>query len=227
VIFLACLICFKRLIEYTAMTAARPDLRREAGQRTRTRLIDAAQELIAEHGEEGVTLRGLTTAADANVAAVSYHFGSLASLCDAAIEYALERYLDAQQEAVSALAPGSSLEELAAAFAEPMISAVAAGGRELALIRIVARGGIDPPKGWVRFGARFDRIRADVLRVLKANLPEVSDRDLTFRTRCVAGLLNWLVLAPVGSDLTHKSRKQIGRQVVPVLAGTFRGSSSG
>ena len=83
--------------------------------------MDAALDLIAERGEEGVTLRELTDAADANVAAVSYHFGSLKSLCDAAIEDALERYLDAQQEAVSALGPESTLEELAAAFARPMM----------------------------------------------------------------------------------------------------------
>ena len=67
--------------------------------------MEAALDLIAERGEEGVTLRELTDAADANVAAVSYHFGALKSLCDAAIEQALEGYLDAQQAAVSALRP--------------------------------------------------------------------------------------------------------------------------
>ena len=80
--------------------------------------------MLAERGEEGVTLRELTDAADANVAAVSYHFGSLGSLCEAAIEDALERYLDAQQEAVGALGPESMLEDLAAAFARPMMRAL-------------------------------------------------------------------------------------------------------
>src|SRR5919106_2575903 len=128
------------------MGSARADQRREAGLRTRARLMDAALDLIAERGDEGVTLRALTDAADANVAAVSYHFGSLGSLCDAAIEDALERYLDAQQEAVSALGPEATLEELAAAFARPMIGALAGGGPDLAVMRIVARSGIDPPE---------------------------------------------------------------------------------
>ena len=78
------------------MESARADQRRVAGERTRTRLMEAALDLIAERGEEAVTLRELTDAADANVAAVSYHFGALKSLCDAAIGQALERYLDAQ-----------------------------------------------------------------------------------------------------------------------------------
>jgi AcrR family transcriptional regulator len=202
------------------------DQRREAGLRTRSRLMDAALDLVAQRGEEAVTLREITDAADANVAAVSYHFGSLGSLCDAAIEYALERYLDAQQDAVSALKPESTLEELAAAFARPMMQALAAGGRDLALMRIVARSGIDPPEGWDRLAARFDQIRADVLRVLKTNLPEVKDRELIFRTRCVAGLLNWLVLAPVGAELGNRSEKQLQALLVPVVAGAFGGLSA-
>ena len=203
------------------------DQRREAGLRTRTRLMDAALDLLAERGEDGVSLRELTDAAQANVAAVSYHFGSLKSLCDAAIEYALERYLDAQQEAVSALAAEASLEALAAGFARPMMRALAVGGRDLDVMRIVARSGIDPPQGWDRFDASFDRVRADVLRVLKANVPGVRDQELIFRTRCAAGLLNWLVLAPVGAEFRNKSEKQIERLLVPVLAGIFRGTSTG
>src|SRR2546421_4239009 len=209
------------------MESARADQRRAAGERTRARLMEAALDLIAERGEEGVTLRELTDAADANVAAVSYHFGALKSLCDAAIDQALERYLDAQEAAVSALPLESTLEELAAAFARPMISALTKGGRDRGVIRIVARAGIDPPEGWDRFDARFDQIRADVLRVLKADLPGVRAPELIFRTRCAAGMLNWLVLSPIGPELGNKSEKQLERLLVPVLAGAFRGTNAG
>src|SRR2546429_9669912 len=149
------------------MGSARADERRVAGERTRTRLMGAALGLIAERGDEGVTLRELTDAADANVAAVSYHFGSLKSLCDAAIDQALESYLDAQEAAVSVLPPESTLEELAAAFARPMISALTKGGRDRAVIRIVARAGIDPPEGGHRPEPRFDPIRRGRLCVLQ------------------------------------------------------------
>jgi AcrR family transcriptional regulator len=188
--------------------------------------MDAALDRLAECGEDGVTLRELTDAAEANVAAVSYHFGSLQSLCDAAIEHALERYLDAQQEALSTLSRESTLEQLAATFARPMIGALVAGGRDLAIMRIVARAAIDPPKGWDRLAARFDQIRADMVPVLKANVPGVKHRELIFRVRAAAGLLNWLVLAPIGAELRHKSEKQLERLLVPVLAGVFRGTSS-
>jgi AcrR family transcriptional regulator len=206
------------------MPATKADQRREAGQRTRARLMDAALDLLAERGEDGVTLRALTDAAGANVAAVSYHFGSLQSLCDAAVEHALEQYLDAQEAAVGALGAESTLEDAAAAFARPMMNAMSVGGRDLAVMRIVARAGIDPPQGWERFDARFDRIRREVLHMIKPHVPRARDQELIFRTRCAAGLLNWLVLAPVGTELRTRSVRQIERRVVPVLAGTFRGN---
>jgi AcrR family transcriptional regulator len=207
------------------MASAKVDQRREAGLRTRARLLDAALGLLAERGEDGLTLREVTVAAEANVAAVSYHFGSLKALSDAAIDHAIERYLDAQEEAVSTLGPESTLEELAAAFARPMMRALASGGRDLAVMRIVARAGIDPPQGWDRFDPRFDRIRADVLRVLKAHVRDANDRELILRTRCVAGMLNWLAVAPIGAELQNKTEKQLERLLVTVIAGAFRGTS--
>ncbi|MFF3582492.1 TetR/AcrR family transcriptional regulator [Streptomyces mirabilis] len=206
--------------------AKKTDLRREAGQRTRDGLQTAALELLAQRGQEGVTLREITDRAGANVAAVSYHFGSLKALCDSAIEHALERYLDAQIQALDPLGSTSTLQELAAAFARPMVSALAAGGQDLAVMRTVARVGIDPPQGWERLNGKFDQSRREALRVLTANLPEVDEQELIFRTRCAAGLLNWLALAPIGAELAAMSAEQIERQLVPVVAGAFRGDAA-
>jgi AcrR family transcriptional regulator len=209
------------------MEAASADRRREAGLRTQARLLEAALTMISERGEDGVTLRELTDAAGANVAAVSYHFGSLQRLCDAAVEHALERYLDDQQEALSALRPEATLEALTAAFARPMIRALAAGGRDLAILRIVSRAALDPPQGWDRFDARFEAIRADALRVLKTTIPDVKNRELILRVRCVAGMLNWLALAPINAELGTMSEKQLERLLVPIIAGAFRGTTPG
>ena len=203
------------------------DQRREAGLRTRARLTDAAIDLLAERGEGGVTLREVTDSAGANIAAVSYHFGSLQGLCDAAIAHALERYLDAQESAVSSLEPGSTLEDVAAAFSRPMIRALAEGGHDLDVLRIVSRAAIDPPPAWDRFDARFQRIRAIVVRRLRDNVPVVSDGELAFRTRCAAGVVSWVALAPVGRELRGKPRKQIERRVVPVVAGVLAGPAPG
>ena len=80
-----------------------------------------------------------------------------------------------------------------------MVGALAVGGRDLDVIRIVARAGIDPPEGWDRFDPRFDRI-VPMFSACCARTFPVSTEELIFRTRCAAGLLNWLVLAPVGES---------------------------
>ena len=47
--------------------------------------------LLAEQGEDAIRLRELTAAAQANVAAVHYHFGSLRALFQVAETEAVER----------------------------------------------------------------------------------------------------------------------------------------
>ncbi|MEV8517955.1 hypothetical protein [Dactylosporangium sp. NPDC051484] len=51
---------------------------------------------------------------------------------------------------MSVLESASTIAESAAAFARPMVSALAAGGRDLLAMRTVARIGTDPPRGWDR-----------------------------------------------------------------------------
>ena len=48
----------------------------ERGAATRQALLDTAERLFAEHGYGATSLRRITAAADANLAAVHYHFGS-------------------------------------------------------------------------------------------------------------------------------------------------------
>ena len=50
---------------------------------TRSRILDAAESLLVEHGLDGTTLRMITAAAQANLAAVNYHFGSKEALIEA------------------------------------------------------------------------------------------------------------------------------------------------
>lgn len=49
---------------------------RTASELTLTRLLDAAREAFSQHGFQGATVREICRRAEANVAAVNYHFGS-------------------------------------------------------------------------------------------------------------------------------------------------------
>lgn len=56
---------------------------------TKSRILDAAEQLIAEHGLE-VSLRTITQLAQVNLAAVNYHFQSKDALIDAVIARRIE-----------------------------------------------------------------------------------------------------------------------------------------
>lgn len=52
----------------------------DTGKTTKSRLLDAAQQLYTKAGHEGLSLRDLTELAGVNLAAVNYHFGSKTAL---------------------------------------------------------------------------------------------------------------------------------------------------
>ncbi len=61
---------------------------RTASEQTRARLLDAAREAFSQHGFQGATVREICRRAEANVAAVNYHFGSKDGLIAEALNFA-------------------------------------------------------------------------------------------------------------------------------------------
>jgi TetR/AcrR family transcriptional regulator, regulator of cefoperazone and chloramphenicol sensitivity len=59
----------------------------EASQ-TRARLLSAAREVFSQHGFQGATVREICSRADANLAAVNYHFGNKNGLIAEVLNFA-------------------------------------------------------------------------------------------------------------------------------------------
>jgi AcrR family transcriptional regulator len=76
----------------------------------RQRILTAARELFAQHGYEGTSVRDITARAKANLAAITYHFGSKEALFHAVIRSVAEPLVDAVQRA--AQGPGTPLERV-------------------------------------------------------------------------------------------------------------------
>jgi AcrR family transcriptional regulator len=60
---------------------------KSASEKTRLRLLEAAREVFSEHSFQGATVREICRRADANVAAVNYHFGSKDELLAEALNF--------------------------------------------------------------------------------------------------------------------------------------------
>jgi AcrR family transcriptional regulator len=201
-------------------TAVSTDGRREAGVRTRQRLIDATLDLLAEHGEGGVSLRAITEAAGANVAAVSYHFGSKDTLVRAAIEESLDRLVDEQTEGLRALAD-PTLEQIATAWTAPVVRAVAASPcQEQVFMRVVGRcvsGCSDERREQI--GARSTDAEDELVAALARVVPDAGEAELRFRAAAVNSILNFVTTGAAGLD--GKPAAEIERLLVPVVAGAL------
>jgi AcrR family transcriptional regulator len=199
------------------------DGRRELGEQTRRRLLDATRVLLAERGEDAVTLRDITQRACANVAAASYHFGSLAALRRAAIQEAIGTLIEGQIAGYRALDDDATVEQIAAAFAEPLIAAFTNPGcAQQASLRIMARVTRDPPpelEEWMR--ATIARADAELLPHLRRALPGLTEYELRFRLQCAFGILYYLIKGRMRVDLHDKSGSELERMLVPVIAGAL------
>jgi AcrR family transcriptional regulator len=203
------------------------DGRREAGERTRQRLLEATRALLAEHGEDGVTLRAITDAANANVAAVSYHFGSKEALCRATCEQAIGRLVDEQIDGLRQLGEDATLEEIAAAWARPVIGAMCGPPCETqAFLRILARVIADPPpelREWM--ASTMARGEAALLEPLRRALPGVPDDDLRFRVECAASVFHHMSTGSMRAVVGTKTEPELERLLVPVIAGALAGGA--
>lgn len=202
------------------------DGRRTAGERTRGLLLDAAQQLIAERGESAIRLRELTERAGTNVAAVHYHFGSLSSLLSTAASAAVEHIVDAQIRELDVLPADASLDEIAAAYFRPMVQALQGSdsmGRPY--VRVLSRVAADPPAGLEQWAQQVTgRAHTALAARLRFVLPSVSEQELTFRIKCIGGILVLLSVTALEPELQGKSPEAVERLLVPVIVGALRGS---
>src|SRR5512139_1559990 len=99
----------------------------DARQDTRDRLLDAVEALFLEHGYDGTSARMITGAADANLAAVNYHFGGKEGLFQAMLARRLdalhaERLAQLERDEAAARGRALSCERILAALFIPALS---------------------------------------------------------------------------------------------------------
>src|SRR5262245_57804555 len=142
---------------------------------TRTRILDAAEELFMQHGFEATSMRLLTSRAGVNLAAVNYHFGSKHALIEAVFRRRLDPMNLARISALDALERDNrplAAEAIIRAFVGPslrMIEDAKGGGRNF--IRLLGRTYTEPAKQ-VRaligqmYGPAMERYKAALERAL-------------------------------------------------------------
>lgn len=170
------------------------DRRRLAGAATRQRLIEAASDALAAGGARGVSLRAVSKAADANVAAVKYHFGSREALIAEVVESSGREVISRQRVALDQLAARpdrSTARAWAEAWASPLVRVATAPTREeRRLGRIIGQALADPDSALdARFRQLISETDEQLIRGVRTALPRVDERDLRLRLAFMASAL--------------------------------------
>ncbi len=166
------------------------------GADTRERLLDAAEQIFAERGFEGASMRAVTQAAGASVSAANYHFGSKEALLRETLlrrvgplnERRIAR-LDALEEAANG--HPLELETIVEAFLRPVFEEHAASDDATARFRQVAARIYSDPPGVVSAMKRelFGPIVTRFVAALTAALPEKSREEIELGFQLTVGVM--------------------------------------
>lgn len=98
----------------------------------RTRLLDVAERLFADHGVEGISLRAINAEAGLSAAALHYHFGSKQAVVEALLERRMPELMARRGERLAELAgragPAATTRQVLAALLEPQVLLLKDGG---------------------------------------------------------------------------------------------------
>ena len=163
---------------------------------TRTRILDAAEELFMLHGFEGTSMRQLTSRAGVNLAAVNYHFGSKDALIEAVFRRRLDPMNAARLAALERLEDPSA-EDIIRAFIRPglrLVEDAKGGGRNFT--RLLGRTYTEPAK---RLRALIGQMYAPTMERYKAALqralPQMPADELVWRMHFMFGTLAYTLAA--------------------------------
>lgn len=172
-------------------------------QVTTDRLLDAAEELFAERGFEGASVRAITRRAGTNPAAVHYHFGGKESLLRAVFDRVLapvnrERLARLDEAEADAHDGRPDLEAVLHAFIAPDLDLIRAGGRRGRLVaRFLGRAHTEPAavvhalirRQFGELGRRFEQ-------ALARALPHLPPDEIGRRLHWIVSILTGMLALP-------------------------------
>jgi AcrR family transcriptional regulator len=159
---------------------------------TKLRILEAAETLFARHGFAGASLRQVTSAANVNLAAVNYHFGSKDKLIEEVFRRRLDQLNGRRMKALEELNPHASLEDVLAAFIRPALELTHESDAGGALVRVLARAYAEQNDRLRRFlSENYGHVIRQFAHVLADLLPDLGKEELYWRIDIVSGALTY------------------------------------
>jgi AcrR family transcriptional regulator len=183
---------------------------------TKDRILGAAEELFAQHGFAGTSLRQVTTRADVNIAAVNYHFGSKENLVNEVFRRRMDEMSArrlAQLKTALQQHPGE-LEPVLAAFVEPALAMAQDRHGGGAFIRVIARAYAEKNDNLRKFlSDQYGHVLRDFAKAIAGCVPALGKEQLYWRLDFLSGALTYamadfgLIKRPAGlTEAAHRER---------------------
>lgn len=159
---------------------------------TRDRLLDAAARHFSEHGFAGASLREITTDAQANLAAVSYHFGSKEELFVAVVSRVMAPINRERLRLLDEAEAGSggralAVEDVIEILVGPVLRSRDAVGGGCSL-RFFARAQFEDASMWKRIAeGPLREVKPRIEAALLKALPHLTRRELAYRLHFAFG----------------------------------------
>ena len=172
-------------------------------QKTRDRILDAAEELFAHRGHEGVSVRQIMSKAEADVSLAYYHFKSKRDLFDQVMLRRVEILNDIRLKALEAVEKrhpddAPTVEEIIDAFTHPLLDLLANEHEEWQhYFQLIAQINNSPEWGGELMTRYFDPLVRRFVEALRKALPDCDDADLYWSYHFLSGALT-LTFAETG-----------------------------
>ncbi|HWS39666.1 MAG TPA: TetR family transcriptional regulator [Arenimonas sp.] len=160
---------------------------------TKERIIHAAEDLFAQHGFAGTSLRQVTSRADVNIAAVNYHFGSKENLVHEVFKHRMDEMSEKRLSQLSKVLERdpNDLEAILLAFIQPAL-ALTLDRHGGSFVRVLARAYAEKNDGLRNFlSENYGQVLRAFAQAIAQCLPNLSKEDLYWRMDFMAGSLTY------------------------------------
>lgn len=197
---------------------------------TKTRILDAAESLFAEHGFSDTSLRLITTRANVNLASVNYHFGSKKELIQAVIARYLELFMPLLNDKLTELCEQKdepTLSDVFNSFVEPLLALEKQSKNgTVTFMQLLGRSYTDE-QGHLRWftTTHYGDVLSNITKALRKANPALTSEELFWRLHFTLGTA---VFTMVSSDALMDIAKSdfnqsvdvegLIRKVIPYLA---------
>ncbi len=191
---------------------------------TASEILDATQKLLLERGESKTTLRAITELADADVAAVNYHFGSRDELIRQAYLSALAEVTTSQGARIQSLDEKADLEELVNIWLGPLLEPKSVGQRERDLWNLLQRGSVENvPQLQALMPSMQEMELSPLIALLGKKLPHLDRTEIVFRHNAILLGLGGLLRSSIGTSIGKQSAASTKSFVSKWVLASLRG----